>query len=185
MNEIQRQQPGERNNYLVFILLIVGFAAFSSAMNDLNQLRNLTAQVGNVVAAWSDVVVPIASASTPVVTSACAVENMLPQAISHSDEFRWNGIVAPGAAIEVQGINGEIVAEPTSGNEVQVIALKTSRRSDVNAVKMKVVQHAGGVTICALYPNEDGDYPTDCGPTDGQGKNRSGKGNVKNNDVNV
>jgi len=106
------------------------------------------------------------------------------QEASRSDEFRWNGTVAPGAAIEVQGINGEIVAEPTGGSEVQVVALKTSRRSDVNSVKMKVVEHAGGVTICALYPNEDGEYPASCGPEAGA-KGRSSNGRVKNNDVQV
>jgi hypothetical protein len=153
-------------------------------MNELNQLQNLTAQVGDVLGSWSDVMVPTANASAPAITS-CPVENLPLQQASHSDEFRWNGIIAPGAAIEVQGINGEIIAEPTSGSEVQVSALKTSRRSDVNAVKMKVVQHAGGVTICALYPNEDGDYPGDCGPGDGQSKERSGSGNMRNNDVQV
>jgi hypothetical protein len=127
--------------------------------------------------------VPTVNASTPVITRSCAVTDLSSQEASRSDEFRWNGTVASGAAIEVQGINGEIVAEPIGGSEVQVIALKTSRRSDVNSVKMKVVEHAGGVTICALYPNEDGEYPASCGP-DSDGKGRS-NGRVKNNDVQV
>src|SRR6185295_11897839 len=100
---------------------------------------------------------------------------------SKRDEFRWNGVVAPGAAIEVRGINGEIVAQPTSDGEVQVVALKTASRSDVNSVKMKVVQHAGGVTICALYPNEYGEYSNDCGTGDGERK----EGPMRNNDVQV
>jgi hypothetical protein len=181
MNNIQGQQTGERKLYRVLLLLIVSLAAFSSAMNELNQVQALASQVGTLVASWSDVMVPTANASTRVITRSCAVADLASQEASRSDEFRWNGTVAAGAAIEVQGINGEIVAEPTGGSEVQVIALKTSRRSDVNSVKMKVVEHAGGVTICALYPNEDGEYPASCGP-DSDGK---GRGRIKNNDVQV
>jgi len=183
MNNIQGQQTGERKLYRVLLLLIVSLAAFSSAMNELNQAQALASQVGNLVASWSDVMVPTVNASTPVITRSCTVTDLSSQEASRSDEFRWNGTVASGAAIEVQGINGEIVAEPIGGSEVQVIALKTSRRSDVNSVKMKVVEHAGGVTICALYPNEDGEYPASCGP-DSDGKGRS-NGRVKNNDVQV
>ncbi|HEV8138045.1 MAG TPA: hypothetical protein VGP85_25420 [Pyrinomonadaceae bacterium] len=181
MNNIQGQQTGERKLYRVLLLMIVSLAAFSSAMNELNQVQAFASQVGNLVASWSDVMVPTANASTPVITRSCAVTDLSSQEASRSDEFRWNGTVAAGAAIEVKGINGEIVAEPTGSSEVQVIALKTSRRSDVNSVKMKVVEHAGGVTICALYPNEDGEYPASCGP-DSDGK---GRGRVKNNDVQV
>ena len=181
MNNIQGQQTRERKLYRVLLLLIVSLAAFSSAMNELNQVKTFTSQVGDLLATWSDVMVPTVNASAPVVTRSCAVTTLPLPAQSRSDEFRWNGTVAQGAAIEVQGINGEIVAEPSGGSEVQVVALKTSRRSDVNSVKMKVVEHAGGVTICALYPNEDGDYPSSCGP-DGDGK---GHGRIKNNDVQV
>jgi hypothetical protein len=182
MNNIQGKQPGERKLYRVLLLLIVSLAAFTSAMKELNELRAFTAQVGNFVAACSDVVMPTASASTPVIDASSAIKYSPLQEASRSDEFRWNGTIAPGAAIEVQGINGEIVAEPTAGSEVQVVAVKTAKRSDVNSVKMKVVQHAGGVTICALYPHEDGDYPDTCGPTEGKS---SSKSRVKNNDVQV
>ncbi|HEY6244363.1 MAG TPA: hypothetical protein VIX17_10470 [Pyrinomonadaceae bacterium] len=182
MNNIRRQQTGERKLYRVLLLLIVSLAAFSSAMNELNQVQALASQVGSLVASWSEVMVPTVNASTPVVTRSCVVTDLASQEASRSDEFRWNGAVAPGSAIEVQGINGEIVAEPVAGSEVQVIALKTSRRSDVNSVKMKVVEHAGGVTICALYPNEDGEYPSSCG---GDAKQRTTHGGIKNNDVQV
>jgi hypothetical protein len=183
MNNTQENQPVEKKSHRVLLLLIVGLAAFSSAMNELNQAQSLTLKVGELVSAWSEIVVPTANASAPII-SPSFIENSIHQN-SRSDEFRWDGVVAPGAAIEVKGINGEIVAEPTSDSEVHVIATKTSRRSDVNTVKMKVVQHAGGVTICALYPNEDGEYLTDCGPGDGQPKDASSTGTMRNNDVQV
>src|SRR4030095_219016 len=69
-------------------------------------------------------------------------------------------------------------------NEVHVVANKTSRRSDVDSVQIKVVQHSAGVTICALYPNESG-YIGDCGHISAESRNNSGNNNVKNNDVRV
>ena len=190
MNQIQ-SNPIEKKSYRVLLLVIIGLAAFSSAMNELNQLQDLTLQAGKLMASWSDVVMPTAQASTPVVAPSCPVvpnvpQSMmllgLPQTVSKSDEFRWNGVIPQGSSIEIKGINGEIVAEPTAGPEVQVIAVKRSRNSDVGSVQIKVVPHAGGVTICALYPNEFGEYQ-DCGPSSSE--RNSGSGNVKNNDVQV
>ena len=203
MNTIQNKQNGEKKSYRVLLLLIVGLAAFSSAMNELNQLQKLTFQAGSLLASWSDTVMPTASASSAVVPATCVESVVIPpvppvpsmpnlpqtvmlsalsQETSRSDDFRWNGVIAPGASIEIKGINGEITAEPSGGPEVQVVAEKRSRNSDVNSVQVKVVQHAGGVTICALYPNEFGEYP-DCGPGDSERK--GGSGNTRNNDVQV
>jgi|GEM_PF-373785 hypothetical protein len=185
MKNIQGQKSNERKLYRVLLIVIVSLAAFSSAMNELNQVQKFTNQIGDLVASWSDAMVPTVNASAPAIAHSCTVKDQPLQDATRSDEFRWNGHVAPGLAIEVQGINGDIVAEPAAGPEVQVVALKTARRSDVNSVKMKVAEHAGGVTICALYPNEDGEYPSDCALSDGHAKERSNKTNIRNNDVRV
>lgn len=177
----------EKKFYRVLIFLIVGLAAFSSAMNELNQVQQLTIQTGELLATWSDMIVPTASASTPVVSTSC-VESSVPQNVNQSDEFRWSGNIPAGSAVEIRGINGEIIADSTNGSEVQVVALKRSRRSDVNSVQIKVVQHAGGVTICALYPNDEGAYPSSCG-FDAERSDRTRESSqsvkVRNNDVNV
>jgi hypothetical protein len=82
-------------------------------------------------------------------------------------------------AIEIKGINGDISAEPAGGGEVEVIAHKKSSRSNPDQVSIKVVEHAGGITICALYPSDDADKPNTCEPDKG------GHMSVRNNDVNV
>jgi len=135
MNKEAGNQTPATKSYRVLLILIIGLAAFSSAMNELNQLQSLTLQASNLIGAWTDVMVPTASASGPVVVNSCVASLVpqLPQAGSHSDEFRWNGNIAPGLAIEVKGINGEINAEPTSGSEVQVVASKRSRRTGSSA----------------------------------------------------
>jgi hypothetical protein len=98
---------------------------------------------------------------------------------AQAKEFRWNGRIAQGQTLEVRGINGSIHAEPASGSEVEVVADKAGRRSNPDDVQIKVVEHEGGVLICAVYPSSDSSRPNDCRP----GPNWSS--HVNNNDVNV
>lgn len=93
-------------------------------------------------------------------------------------EFKWSGKVAAGKTLEVRGINGPIRAVPTTGSDVELVALRTGRRSDPESVRIDVVPHANGVTICAVYPSRDESRPNRCEPG-------GGRMNVRNNDVNV
>jgi hypothetical protein len=98
--------------------------------------------------------------------------------LAAQERFDWRGRVDRGKAIEIKGINGEITAVAASGNEVRVSAEKTGRRSDPDDVKIEVVEHDGGVTICAVYPSGRGGE-NECRPGSG------GRMNVRDNDVNV
>ncbi|MCL4846314.1 MAG: DUF4097 family beta strand repeat protein [Acidobacteria bacterium] len=95
-----------------------------------------------------------------------------------ADDFQWSGAVAPGQTFEVRGVNGSIAVEPASGALVELVARKTGRRDDPASVSIEVVEHAGGVTVCAVYPST------------GSGENRcaprgEGRMNVRDNDVQV
>lgn len=94
------------------------------------------------------------------------------------EEFRWQGQVQPGQNVEIRGVNGGIDAEPSSSGQIEVTALKTARKSDVRAVRIVVVPHAEGVTICAVYPDVDGEA-NECRPGGG------GRNNTRDNDVKV
>jgi len=96
-----------------------------------------------------------------------------------AQDFNWRGNIAQGQSIEIKGVNGDVRAEPSGSNQVEVVAEKRGRRDDPNSVRVDVVPHAGGVTICAVYPNRDGARPNECAPGDG------GRMNVQNNDVTV
>jgi hypothetical protein len=93
------------------------------------------------------------------------------------EEFHWAGKVAAGAAVEIKGVNGGIVATGATGGGVEVTAIKKGRKSDPAEVKIEVVEHAGGVTICAVYPSSGG--PNECKPGE------AGRMSVRDNDVNV
>jgi hypothetical protein len=94
------------------------------------------------------------------------------------NEFRWHGALAGGKTIEIVGVNGSIDASG-GGNEVEVVAVKRGRKSDPVEVRIKVVEHADGVTICALYPAPRDREENECRPG-GKGHN-----STRDNDVNV
>jgi Putative adhesin len=99
--------------------------------------------------------------------------------IAGAQDFTWSGNIAQGRAIEIKGVNGDVRAEPSGSNQVEVLAVKSARRDDPASVRIQVVPHEGGVTICAVYPSREGARPNECAA--GQG----GRNNVQNNDVTV
>lgn len=99
-------------------------------------------------------------------------------AMAAAQDFNWRGNVNQGQSIEIKGVNGDVRAEPSGSNQVEVVATKRARRDDPASVTFEVVPHAGGVTICAVYPSKDG-QPNKCAP------GKEGRMNTQNNDVTV
>ena len=111
--------------------------------------------------------------------SAAIALSMIAAPAAAQDDWSWSGTVAPGQTIEVKGVNGAIRAVPASGSEVRVRVEKRSRRDDPDDVRMVVLEHARGVTICAVYPHRSDRQPNECAAGAG------GRNNVQNNDVTV
>jgi hypothetical protein len=96
-----------------------------------------------------------------------------------ADDFNWRKALAAGKTIEIVGVNGSIDASGTAGSEVEVHAVKQGRKSDPAEVEIDVIEHADGVTICAVYPPARRGEANECRP-DGKGHM-----NTRNNDVQV
>jgi hypothetical protein len=111
--------------------------------------------------------------------AAAAALVLAPSPATAQQDFHWNGSIPQGQSIEIKGVNGDIVAEASGSNNVEVTAEKRARRDNPDSVQIQVVPHAGGVTICAVYPSRSGAKPNECQPGDG------GRMNVQNNDVTV
>lgn len=74
--------------------------------------------------------------------------------------FDWSGELAPGQVLEVKGVNGSVNARPASGSGAAVRAEIEGHGDDASEVRIEVVEHADGVTLCAVYPDED----NECAP---------------------
>ena len=96
-----------------------------------------------------------------------------------AQDWNWRGRVSPNQWLEIKGVNGGIRAVPSSGSEIEVVATKTSEKSDPDDVRLEVIEHAGGVTICAVYPAPRNKEPNECDVGD------RWRSNTQNNDVKV
>lgn len=71
-------------------------------------------------------------------------------------EFHFSGAAGTGRVIEIKGVVGDVVAEPSSNGEVEVVAVKKSAtQADTSRVKLEVTDHAHGTTVSAVYPEGD------------------------------
>ncbi len=147
------------------VLVLAAITSFATGVKQRNQFTRVPPA-------------PPIYAKSPATTDSLRIE--LPAPLQSSDQFRWTGRLAQGKSIEIKNINGDISAEPASGDELEVTAAKSAKRSDPSQVEIKVVEHPGGVTICAVYQSDDPSSPNTCEP--GRSK---GHMNVRNNDVKV
>lgn len=122
----------------------------------------------------SAIIVAVVTGPSP----GAAVVGQDSRTLGSGPEVRWTGVIAPGRTVEVKGVNGSVEARPSTGSQVEVVATKTSRRSDLESVRIEIVEHADGVTFCAVYPDRD-DEPNDCRPGSG------GRLGARDNDVKV
>jgi len=93
------------------------------------------------------------------------------------EDLHWSWAIAPGKAIEIKGVNGDVRARRTSGSRVEVRAWKHAKRSNPESVTIEFIEHEGGVTVCAVYPGGRWGAVNTCAPGEG------GHMSVHDNDV--
>jgi len=81
-----------------------------------------------------------------------------------SAEFYFSAAVGAGHSIEIKGVIGDVTAEPSQNGRVEVVAFKKSAHGETGGVRVQVVHHEEGMTVCALYPNAAA--PSECAPGD-------------------
>ncbi len=67
-----------------------------------------------------------------------------------SATWTWSGRVAPRQSVWIRNVNGSVKVEPAAGDDVQVTAVKSGRRSQFGRVRLDVAPEQG-VTICAVW----------------------------------
>lgn len=90
---------------------------------------------------------PSASGAVP----AAAAQARAAERAATQEDFRWSGRIARGKTIEIAGLLGDVRAEHTSGDRVEVVGRRIG--DDADQVRVEVVEQADGdVVICTLYP---------------------------------
>jgi hypothetical protein len=104
--------------------------------------------------------------ATAMMTTVTAYPTVVPAFVQ--EEMRWHGWTPVGQVVEINNVFGNVRAETATGDEIEVVALKRGT-GDPADVSIEVVEHKGGVTICAVYPNVNADHPFECRPSHGGG----------------
>jgi hypothetical protein len=162
----------------IVLVVVLGLAAAPLALEQLSNLQYV-AERWTRNTFLSGIVTVHASEKEASANARALANAPLIQTDSSPDEFRWSHRMVTGRTIEIKGINGDVRAEASQGNEVEVTAIKKGRRSDPKSVEIRIVEHEGGVTICAVYPNIDSRRPNTCEPGEG------GHMSTSDNDVEV
>jgi hypothetical protein len=129
-----------------------------------------TGIVAGFLAAW------LALAGASSVTAKTASKSDDQKTYQGGEDWKWSFDIPAGKSIEVKGINGGIRARRTADKKVEVRAWKHGKHSDPSEVKIEFFEHAGGVTVCAVYPSPDG-RPNTCEAGE------EGHSHTRNNDV--
>ena len=145
-------QSGDRKSYRVFLLLIVGLTAFSSAMKELNLLREFSRDTSNLVASWSHAVTPqaphevVVPAEVPPVPETVEVEicesGHAVETAEPVDELQLGGAVAKleknRAEVKIKDVGKPVVAERSIRRVTQAVtALKSHRSADIEMMELR------------------------------------------------
>lgn len=100
-------------------------------------------------------------------------------ATQSATDFRWSGRLGSGESLEIKGVNGSVDVVRADGDEIVVMTDAHARRSDPASVHIERVEHADGITFCAVYPTPEGKPENLCRPGSG------GRMSTEHNDVQV
>lgn len=138
-------QNGEKMGYRVILLLVVGLAAFSSAMKELNQVQQLTLDASRLIAQWSDKITPTQIPQTAeIIHTAVKLESCDSKQSLPSVELPWLShdkkpsavVPRPSQIIEVSNIARPV--QRAKAGSVQIARLKKALESDMDPVALEV-----------------------------------------------
>ena len=77
-----------------------------------------------------------------------------------ADTWQFRAKIAPQHWVWIRNTIGSVKVEAARGDSLEVVAVKTYRRSDANSVHIETVNAADGIAICAVWARGGGR----CGP---------------------
>ncbi len=131
-------QNREKTGYRVILLLVVGLAAFSSAMKELNQVQQFALDAGRLITQWSEQIAPTEVPPTVVKVETCDSQRP-PQQSLPSVELPWldrETVPSPVAPVRLQQNNIRKNLPKPGG--AQIARLKKIPQMDINPFEFEV-----------------------------------------------
>ena len=67
------------------------------------------------------------------------------------EAYRWAGTVKASQWVWIRNTNGPVEIEPSENESLMVFVDKSARHSDPDDVEIRVIEHDGTVTLCAMW----------------------------------
>ncbi len=164
-------QSGDKKSYRVILLLVVGLTAFSSAMKELNQVREFTRETSDLVASWSNFVAPsnpvekLEVPRTAVRLEACESDTVHSAATIEPIELGIDVAPSVGIMQEHRAANKDVgktvVARRLNSRaerrELTIAALPKQRVADIDVVELRKQARRLSELKVTLTPDEDGE----------------------------
>lgn len=80
------------------------------------------------------------------------------------DEFRWRGKIESGRMVEILSLAGEVTIELSKGSDLEVVAIPRAVDGAAERVFVEVIEHARGVTVCAVLSEAESLGQAACRP---------------------
>ncbi|MGH7742232.1 MAG: DUF4097 family beta strand repeat-containing protein [Candidatus Eiseniibacteriota bacterium] len=143
--------------------------------------RHFSTKPMNAAMRWGFALALLLSATvvTPLRSSAHDYDDDDQSWATGTPDFEWGGALKSGQRVEIKGVNGRIIAGATTGDKVEIRAWKHGKHSDPAEVKIELIPHSGGITVCAVYPTPPGSPENRCEP------GNDSHSHTRNNDVEV
>src|SRR5689334_8789243 len=144
-------QSGDRKSYRIFLLVIVGLTAFSSAMKELNLLREFSRDTNNLVARWTPTVAPetppvVVPAEVPPPVEKVEIcershTNDTWRAVEPVEQAQLGGSVAQ-PEVKIKEVGKTVVAERsrrrhTEGDTQAVATVRANRSGDIDVLQLR------------------------------------------------
>lgn len=158
-------QSGDKKSYRVVLLLVVGLTAFSSAMKELNYLREFTREASNMMASWSHVMQPVGPVEklAPVEVPRTAVrleacESNPVKFVEPLDQNPSGGIVAQEQRVVViKDVGKTVVSRRSERREEQIATLRKQRVEDIDIDVAELQKQARRLSDLKVTIMADGD----------------------------
>lgn len=137
-------QSGDRKSYRVILLIAVGLTAFSSAMKELNLLREFSRDTSDMVASWSKALTPETPKVVVPVEVPVPVEKVEVCESSHKvnevepvDQVELGGGVAR-PEVKIKEVGKTFVAERSRRRNTEAVAtLRANRSADIELLDLR------------------------------------------------
>lgn len=70
-------------------------------------------------------------------------------------DFRWEKALAAGSRVSLHNISGDVDVTPSTSGKVEVVGVRRGRGRWAEDMTLEVVEHALGITVCAMDKSRD------------------------------